>query len=339
MKIEKNIEEIPVSQWRDFVESHPAGQAFMLPEMVNLFQKTPLFEPVVCATFDDNNQMCGLLVAIVQKDYRGILGIMTSRSVIMGGPIVENENIELGKALLKAYLEIVKHKAIYSQFRNLSDMSWLDKVFLDLGFRYEEHLDFVHDLTVGEECIISGIDKNKRANVKKSLNKGVEFKEISSKVVYDVCTDLIFGTYKRIGLPCPSKEYFDNAFDILYPAGILKVFAAVFEEKIIGSRLELVCGTTIYDWWAGADEEQKNKYPNDFIPYHILLWGQEHGFKKFDFGGAGKPNVPYGVREHKRRFGGDMVNYGRYEIVHKPLLMLIGKLGLPVYRFIKKKLK
>lgn len=339
MKVVRNIEEIPISQWRDFVENHACGQAFMMPEMVELYNQTPLFQPVVCAVFDEQDAMCGLLVAVIQKDYKGLLGAMTSRSIIIGGPIVENNNSAIADLLLNDYLSLVKGKAIYTQFRNLYDMAWLHDELVSVGGKYEEHLDFIHDLTVGETDIVSGIDKNKRANVRKSLNKGMTFREIADDVEYDKCVELVFGTYKRIGLPCPSKEYFDNAYRLLYPSKILRVFVAVFEEEIIGCRLELICGKTIYDWWAGADDNQKNKYPNDFIPYHILLWGAENEYSIFDFGGAGKPNVPYGVREHKRKFGGKMVNFGRYEIVHKPLFMAVGKLCLPVYRFLKKKLR
>ena len=36
------------------------------------------------------------------------------------------------------------------------------------------------------------------------------------------------------------------------------------------------------------------------------------------FGGAGKPDKPYGVRDYKLKFGGQLVNWGRFEKVHKP---------------------
>jgi lipid II:glycine glycyltransferase (peptidoglycan interpeptide bridge formation enzyme) len=36
--------------------------------------------------------------------------------------------------------------------------------------------------------------------------------------------------------------------------------------------------------------------------------------------GAGKPNGEYGVREFKRGFGSNLVNYGRFVKLHKPLI-------------------
>ena len=81
--------------------------------------------------------------------------------------------------------------------------------------------------------------------------------------------------------------------------------------------------------------EYYNKYPNDLIPWEVFLWGKEHGFELFDFGGAGKPNKPYSVRDYKLKFGGELVNYGRFEKVHKPLLMEMGKTGLKIWQKLK----
>ena len=64
------------------------------------------------------------------------------------------------------------------------------------------------------------------------------------------------------------------------------------------------------------------------------MWGKEHGYKKFDFGGAGKPGVPYSVRDYKMKFGGKVVNYGRYEKIHKSILFKIGKLAFKIYQML-----
>jgi len=53
--------------------------------------------------------------------------------------------------------------------------------------------------------------------------------------------------------------------------------------------------------------------------------GAAKGYKSFDFGGAGSPHEEYGVREFKRRFGGDLVNYGRYMNVHNKILFYLAK--------------
>ena len=64
-----------------------------------------------------------------------------------------------------------------------------------------------------------------------------------------------------------------------------------------------------------------------------MITSQE-AFEVFDFGGAGQPNVPYGVRDHKMKFGGDLVNLGRFEIVHNRFLYELANFGFKM----KKKL-
>lgn len=67
----------------------------------------------------------------------------------------------------------------------------------------------------------------------------------------------------------------------------------------------------VYAWYAGSNAEYFNKRPNDFLMWNVLLWSKEKGYKLFDFGGAGKPNIPYGVREYKLKYGGQKISSER----------------------------
>ena len=91
----------------------------------------------------------------------------------------------------------------------------------------------------------------------------------------------------------------------------------------------------IYDWYAGSYKEFYNKYPNDILPWKIFLWSKENNFSIFDFGGAGSPDVEYSVRDYKKKFGGATVNFGRYQLNHKPILMIFAFIGFKLWRFIK----
>jgi hypothetical protein len=48
--------------------------------------------------------------------------------------------------------------------------------------------------------------------------------------------------------------------------------------------------------------------------------------------GAGKPDIPYGVRDFKMEFGGELVEHGRFLCVRKPLLYWIGELGVKILK-------
>jgi lipid II:glycine glycyltransferase (peptidoglycan interpeptide bridge formation enzyme) len=68
------------------------------------------------------------------------------------------------------------------------------------------------------------------------------------------------------------------------------------------------------------------------LTWHVLSWGVSNGYRLYDFGGAGKPGEDYGVRLFKAKFGGELVNFGRFVNVHKPLLLKISKPGYQIFQ-------
>ncbi|MCH7973680.1 MAG: hypothetical protein IH949_07305 [Bacteroidetes bacterium] len=67
----------------------------------------------------------------------------------------------------------------------------------------------------------------------------------------------------------------------------------------------------------------------------IRLFYLNNNLKYFDFMGAGKPTDTYGVREFKSKFGGELVNYGRFVNINNPFLFKVGKIGLHLLGLIR----
>ncbi|MHA2406139.1 MAG: lipid II:glycine glycyltransferase FemX, partial [Candidatus Hermodarchaeia archaeon] len=72
--------------------------------------------------------------------------------------------------------------------------------------------------------------------------------------------------------------------------------------------------------------------PNELLIWHILKGGTENGLKTYDFGGAGKPDEEYGVRDFKSKFGGDLVRYGRNRYARSKARLVVSKFGYEFYR-------
>jgi len=68
----------------------------------------------------------------------------------------------------------------------------------------------------------------------------------------------------------------------------------------------------------------------------VIKWGSKNGYKYFDFGGAGKPDENYGVRDYKMKFGGELITTYRYKIIHKPAIMSVSKNAFNLYNKFKK---
>ena len=331
-----DFQKINLKQWNDFVKDDPRGIIFQTPEMYKVYQNTKKYEPVFLAVIDNNENILGTLLAVIQKEYSGFLGNLTARSIIFGGPLIEDNNPEILHFILKEYGKRIKRKAIYSQFRNMWEYSSEEKkIFKKNGFVYDDHLDIIHELNKTDDELLSQMHKGRRKNIRRAIKKNVLFEEIADVKELKLSLELIKETYKKVKLPMPDESFFISVFKIVKKENV-KFFKAVYEGKLIAVRFVFTYKNLVYDWFAGADSDNLDKYPNDLFPFRVMQWGRDNGFLSFQFGGAGKPNIHYGVRDYKLKFGGQLVNYGRYEKVHKPILMEIGKIGFKIQGKIKK---
>ena len=328
------VNNLKKDKWNSFVKNHPNGNIFQTPEMYEVYKKTKKYEPVFLAVVNDKDEISGTLLAVIQKEYSGFLGIFTARSIIHGGPLIKNDDPAVLDFMLKEYDKIIKKKAIYSQFRNSWDWGDLKEIFKKNGFEYEDHLNILIDLTKSEEQLWKEVHRIRRKQIRKAKREGTYFSVERSEDSLKKCYGILQEVYSRAKLPIPGYNFFYN----LYRMGLnskLLIFCAYYESEIIGCRLALFYKDTVYDFYAGSMMKFYNKYPNDLIPWEVFKWGKENNYKVFNFGGAGKPDIPYGVRDYKKKFGGEFVNYGRYEKVHKPLLMQFGEVGLKMWQKIK----
>jgi serine/alanine adding enzyme len=323
------------SGWKEYVLEHTDGNFFQLPDAFDLFNHVPGYSPYVFAAFHPDGKIAGILVSVLQQEPK-FYASFTSRSIIWGGPLVDNT--EVCELLLKQYQETLGKKAIYTQFRNTFDTSHLKSSFQKLDFNYLEHLNFlVHTQSESPEKLLSTMSKSKSRQIKKGLNTAEIIETSEEKDVNDFYQLLQNLYQEKVNKPLAPKQFFDFFRTQLVPKGLGKFLLIRHEGKIIGG---IVCpifpGKAIYEWYiAGMDKEYKEQYPSILSTWAAIAEGQKMRLNHFDFLGAGKPDADYGVRDFKAKFGGELVQYGRYEKIHKPILMKIGVLGLKMLKFIK----
>jgi lipid II:glycine glycyltransferase (peptidoglycan interpeptide bridge formation enzyme) len=126
--------------------------------------------------------------------------------------------------------------------------------------------------------------------------------------------------------PLFSEEFFLE----FYRKGVGKYLLVKYDGKVIGGMMcPILKGKAIYEWYVyGLDEEYRDHYPSVVATYAAIEYAKQNDIPLFDFMGAGKPDIPYGVRDFKMEFGGELVEYGRFLCIRKPLLYWIGKLGV-----------
>ena len=336
-KIIKEIGKLDKNKWSEFAYNHPHGNIFQTPEMYEVYQNTKNYEPVFLAVVNNRDEILGTLLAVIQKEYFGILGNFTARSIIQGSPLIKNDDPDILDFILKEYNEIIKKKAIYSQFRNFRDWGASKEIFIKNGFEYEDHLDIIFDLNKSEDELLNEMSRNRKKGIRQSYKKGISINKINltNEEMFTKSYNTILDVYNRVKIPMPDVSFFKNAIYELHDKNIILALGAFVGDELIGVRIALCYKNMVYDWYAGAKDEYLNYRPNDILPWEIIKWGVNNGYEIFDFGGAGKPGVPYGVRDYKLKFGGELVNFGRFEKVHNKFLMNVGKVGFKIYQMIK----
>ena len=76
----------------------------------------------------------------------------------------------------------------------------------------------------------------------------------------------------------------------------------------------------------------KSIFPSTLATYAGMAYAAEHHLPLFDMMGAGKPEESYGVRDFKAKFGGELVEHGRYLCVCQKWLYQIGKWGVSLMK-------
>ena len=144
--------------------------------------------------------------------------------------------------------------------------------------------------------------------------------------------ELLQKTYAAVQVPLADRSLFEAAFDVLYPQGMVKFLLARVGDDYAAGSVELICKDRIYGWYGGTDRAYSDYIPNELLLWHIFQWGAENGYKVYDFGGAGKPDEEYGVRDFKAKFGGELICFGRNICIHAPFLLRLSGLGYRIYR-------
>jgi len=323
-----------VKKWSEFVYGHPYGNIYQTPEMAEVYKRTKNYEPISLAVIDENDNIIALLLAVVIKEMGGILGTFSARSIIQGGPLfVENEmGFKAVSLLMEEYDKIAKKYALYTEIRNVYDVSRFKPLFEKLGYKFEDHLNFLIDLNKPKEEIWRQIHRSMRKNIKKAQRNGVIIEEMGDKSHMRTFYDFLKDVYHHAKIPLADISLFEAIYDILVPKGLAKFHLAKYNEEYIGGRLSFIYKKMIYADSVGVPRRYKDLNANPLLNWHVMEWGSANGYHIFDFGGAGKPNEKYGVREFKRQFGGKLVNFGRYSKIHSPIKMKIAKKGFEIYR-------
>lgn len=331
MNIVRQLDEHP---WREFVDNHPQGSIFHTPEMFQVFARAKGHRPDLWAAVDEIGRPLALLLPVQVTLMDGPLRRLTTRAIAYSsvlcapGPGKQALNI-----LLRAYKQETRGAALFTELRNLSDLGDLQALLKDHEFTYQDHLNYLIDLDRPREVILQSMGARTRKKIRHALRQGrVAIEEASQPEQAALCYELLQKTYATAHVPLADRSLFEAAFKVLYPRGMVKFLLARVDDQYAAGSVELIYKNVIYGWYGGMDRAYSDQIPNELLLWHIFRWGAEHGYRVYDFGGAGRPDEKYGVREFKAKFGGELVCYGRNTWVYSPILFRTSEWAYTIYR-------
>ena len=354
--------DIDPQQWNELILSSPTATWFQTKEAYEFY--AALSSELIPFAFGieecrgdeamrqlgdkDESRLVGVIVGYITREHNAIKQFFTRRAIIIGGPLLdEHISDEALSALLSAVknlpilnpslkgrtLDTTKQSPfpsgragvglpIYIETRNFHDYSKWKSVFETNGFAYQPHYDIHVHCNAAHQ-----MSEQRIRQVKKALKNGATICEAQSEQEIRDWYRILQQLYRtKVRTPLFSEEFFMQ----FYREGVGKYLLVKHQGKVIGGMMcPILNNKAIYEWYVcGLDEEYRELYPSVMATYAAIEYAKAKGLPLFDFMGAGKPTVPYGVRDFKMEFGGELVEHGRFLCICKPLLYWIGKLGV-----------
>lgn len=244
----------------------------------------------------------------------------SKRWIVQGGPTIDARCTMHDAQLLLHDLVDTARKAgcVYVEIRCFEDYSVYREAFEAAGFVYQPHYDVLIDPA-------REVPDAKMRQIRRAINEGYTWREtcaeVDIKTWYGCLRRLYWGKLHR---PLPSLSFFK---DLINNKGCKLLVVEAPNPKPLSpkrARGVIVGGVLL------AVEEDKRKAYEWYICGQVMStwaaieWCRHNEVKCFDTMGAGRPGVPYGVRDFKLQMGGELKEYGRYRCVLKPFWYRLG---------------
>lgn len=318
-------------------------------------------------TINQSENIAGSLLAVMLhepppknallKPFGKLHRLLTARTIVYGGPLLApgtrlQQEITL-KLLLKGLYTRVKKQSLFTQFRNSFDLNDMKPLFRELGYSWQDRLNLLVDTTSAEKAW-KNMTNNRRRQVQRSLDNGATIINHPTQKQIGHFYDILKNHYrKKVKKPLPAKAFFLALHHLSKPGNsqatnpndtsdipVVSFFLVACKEQIIGGSVcVLKHNRSMHEWYAcGLDHEYKKQhvYPSVLSTWAAIEFAANNNIHTFDFMGLGRPEVPYGVRNFKKEFGGRLSNPGRFNKINRPLLFTLAEIGYNLSFLFKK---
>lgn len=189
----------------------------------------------------------------------------------------------------------------------------------------------VVDIQGPEEEILARMKQKTRYNIRLAEKKGVAVRAWDDIEAFHKMM-LMTGERDRFGVH--SKEYYQRAYDLLYPRQMGELFLAEYEGKPLAALFVARNGNRAYYLYGASTDEERNRMPTYLLQWEAMKWAKVRGGEEYDLWGVpdeeeatleanfeNRHDGLWGVYRFKRGFGGELRRAAQaLDRVYNPLL-------------------
>jgi CelD/BcsL family acetyltransferase involved in cellulose biosynthesis len=312
--------------WDRYIAEHPKGNVFHTSQMARVFKGTPGHKPVALASLAANGTLSALLVSVRVQTLPSPLGWMSSRAIFYAEPLCREhpDSMKALSELVAFHDRSFGRTVLFAEVRPLFAPGPERIVLERAGYEYLEYLNYINDVTLPVKTMWSNLHKGAQYAVRQCEKRGLVAREVPIETAVDQLYPLLKLSYKHSGVPLADRGLFDATVREASSQRMVKFFAVFEDDQPVAMDVLLIFKDQIYLWYGGVSRSCEGS-PCTLLRWHELKWAHEQGYAVCDSGGAGWPNVPYGVRDFKRKFGGNLVQFGRYRKTFSPRTLAIAE--------------
>lgn len=223
-----------------------------------------------------------------------------------------------------------KHKAIYIQIEpnviTNNQTRITDNQLIPSHHPLFTKYTFVLDLTKSESELLAGMHPKTRYNIKVAQKHHVTVKEDNSKKAFEAYIKLSAETTNRQGFYAHNELYQRKMWEIMYPAGIARLWTASVNDEIVATWILFLWEDTLYYPYGASSRNHREAMAPTLLLWEIIKWAKSQQFKYFDLWGAMGPNPDpnnpwYGFHRFKEGFHPDLIEFmDAQDLVIQPIL-------------------
>ena len=277
-------------RWDYYVKNHQQGSFYHLSG----------WQQVISKSF---NHDCYFLYVEVDGNIAGVLPLVEVKSKLFGHALISTPFCVYGGAIADT-TELV---------RQLEQEACLlaEKLSVDyLELRYQEkqdsslllkqaHSTFGCELPEDTEQVLASIKKKQRAVIRHSLKNELSFSLASGNKNLADFYHLLSTSYRNLGTPIFSKNYFENLVDVFGDDIDIAVIKNK-DEQLSSTVMNFYFNEQVLPYYGGGNDSARGLKSADYMYYQVMCSASAKGYRWYDFGRSKNDSGPY---KYKKNWG------------------------------------